>query len=96
MSTKTATFIKDTKNSQGVYQKLYKLSEPLDGHHHVIVRAAKHGTGFMHIHETCIFGANATGEITHWGELDGSYRNGTDHERALNNAGYTVTEAPSD
>lgn len=43
-------------------------------------------------HETYIFPSDGDGNILDWGELDGSYRGGTDHERALNNAGYVVVE----
>ncbi len=33
--------------------------------------------------ETLIFPANEAGEVLSWGELDGSYRGGLDHEQAL-------------
>lgn len=41
--------------------------------------------------ETYIFPANEHGEIVDWGELDGSFKGGMDHEAALNLAGYAVT-----
>jgi hypothetical protein len=40
--------------------------------------------------ETYIFPANASGEVTDWGELDGSYKGGLDHDEALRGAGYEV------
>jgi hypothetical protein len=40
--------------------------------------------------ETYIFPADADGEVLAWGELDGSFQGGLDHERALNGAGYEV------
>lgn len=42
--------------------------------------------------ETFIFGANGAGEIIDWGELEGSYQGGSDHARALRNAGYEIEE----
>ncbi|HAM40550.1 MAG TPA: hypothetical protein DCP69_04245 [Candidatus Omnitrophica bacterium] len=38
--------------------------------------------------ETYIFPADKDGKVIDWGELDGSYRGGLDHEAALSNAGY--------
>jgi hypothetical protein len=43
--------------------------------------------------ETYIFGANEQGEIIEWGELEGSYRGGLDHEEALRRAGYAAAIA---
>lgn len=40
--------------------------------------------------ETYIFPADETGEVIDWGEMDGSYRGGLDHEEALRGAGYEV------
>jgi hypothetical protein len=42
--------------------------------------------------ETYIFPATADGEVADWGELEGSFRGGIDHERALEGAGYSVAE----
>ena len=41
--------------------------------------------------ETYIFPANDKGEVVDWGELDGSYRGGLDHIKALREAGYKPT-----
>lgn len=42
--------------------------------------------------ETYIFPADQEGEVVYWGELDGSYRGGLDHKKALNDAGYTLND----
>ena len=41
-------------------------------------------------YETYIFEADEAGEVTDWGELDGSFKGGLNHEQALRNAGYEV------
>ncbi len=40
--------------------------------------------------ETYIFPADAKGNVLNWGELEGSYKGGLDHEGALKSAGYIV------
>lgn len=40
--------------------------------------------------ETYIFPADEAGQVLSWSQLDGSFRGGLDHERALRNAGYSV------
>lgn len=42
--------------------------------------------------ETYIFPANEDGKVVHWAELEGSFRGGLDHERALRNAGFEVAK----
>lgn len=42
--------------------------------------------------ETYIFPADRDGNIVSWGELEGSYRGGLDHDAALARAGYEVSE----
>lgn len=42
--------------------------------------------------ETYIFPANSAGEIISWGELEGSFRGGMDHEKALRDAGYEIKD----
>ena len=63
---------------------------PLAEHGHVIVSACD---TFDRGPETYIFAADAAGEVTGWGELDGSLTGAMDHERALLGAGYNVWEA---
>lgn len=84
---KTATFLRAVESSRGE-ARLYRLSVPLEGAAHVIVSAVTvpYGGG----PETYIFPATPEGDVRHWGELEGSYRGGLDHERALRNAGYEV------
>ena len=41
--------------------------------------------------ETYIFPGDADGNVTDWGELDGSYKGGVSHEVALTGAGYALT-----
>ena len=42
--------------------------------------------------ETYIFGAKEDGEPADFSELEGSYRGGLDHKKALKNAGYSLKE----
>ena len=67
--------------------RLYKLSDPLDGHTLVVVSAAVVPFSGP---ETYIFPANEQGEITDFGELNGSGRGYLDHREALSIAGYSI------
>lgn len=96
-TTKTATFVKKVGVRSDIDARLYRLDPPL---------AAKDwDTGEMVSHEyvrtsatvvmfsgpeTYIFPADENGEVTDWGELEGSYKGGLDHEEALRGAGYEV------
>ena len=68
---------------------LYELDEPLDGHNYVIVSAAVVPYSGP---ETYIFPADGPDaeDASDFGELDGSYRGGLSHEKALARAGYSV------
>ena len=84
---KTATLVKQlTGGRKDVDQALYLLSEPLEGHTHVVVSAAS----VLGRPETYIFAADESGEITEWLELDGSMRGTLQHKDALAKAGYEV------
>lgn len=89
---KTAQLVKDLgKSGSGAAQRLYRLSDTeLSSTGYVVVSAvcAIDWGG----PETYIFASNAEGEVDDWGELDGSYRGGLDHEKALRGAGYTVAK----
>lgn len=99
---KTATFVKDIRGFQGD-ARLYKLSEPLItenydydndkqktvGYNYVVVSAAIVPYSGP---ETYIFGADKSGNVLSWTDLDGSFRGGLDHVRALHNAGYGIVE----
>lgn len=83
---KTATLIKILPKDLWVGEaRLYKLSHPLEGHRRVIVSAVN-----LYVTETYIFPAGKDDCPSHWGELRGSYKGGTSHERALELAGYVV------
>lgn len=89
---KTATFVRKLDHGTGE-MRLYKLDPPMEDEYvdgpieHVVVSAT---IAMFTGAETYIFPADAEGEITDWGELDGSYRGGLDHEAALSGAGYEV------
>ena len=69
--------------------RLYRLNEPLGGYQYVVVSAVDERPAYR-VYETYIFGADHTGKVLHWGELEGSYKGGADHEEALRGAGYEV------
>jgi hypothetical protein len=88
---KKATFV---KNIEGwtADAKLYKVTPSVEHREgeltaYVIVSAAVVPFSGP---ETYIFPANEDGDVLNWGELDGSYRGGLDHEEALRGAGYEV------
>ena len=87
----TAEFIKDLDNFRGE-AKLYHLSEPMDygwdhdkekpeGKTEYVV--ASGANVIFSGPETYIFPANKDGEVIDWGELDGSFKGGIDHEHAI-------------
>lgn len=43
------------------------------------------------VHETYLFQCDPKGNVTNWAELPGSYRDGTDHAKAILGLGYTIT-----
>ena len=95
----TATFLRSVRSDSVATQRLYRLNPPVEQtswdldedkdvtkhHEYVVVSAITNPV------ETYIFGADSKGNIVDWTELTGSYRGGTDHEKALSNAGYVVT-----
>jgi hypothetical protein len=68
-------------------QTLYEMTPPLEGNRFVVVSAA-------HVPysgpETYIFPADEDGEVTTFRELDGSYKGGLSHKKALEDAGYVI------
>jgi len=97
-----ATFVKDLDGWTGT-AKLYKLSKPIgwgsswddEGNE----QSPENSTEFVIVSatvamfsgaETYIFPADENGNCLSFGELDGSYRGGLNHEAALNGAGYQV------
>lgn len=92
---KTATLLKVKDGRFPGQWRFYRLSEPLDGHTLVAVSAVEYvGTATYLVSgpETYIFPADESCDVADWGELDGSYKGGTDHAKALANAGYTVAQ----
>jgi hypothetical protein len=89
---KTATLIGRAAGSMAGDARHYRLSEPLEGNEYVVVSAVEHHVGFFPIIETYIFPADETGKVTNWGELFGSFKGDTNHEKALNGAGYEVSK----
>jgi ethanolamine utilization protein EutP (predicted NTPase) len=97
---KTATKIKDLNGFQG-HAILYKITPaveydkpwddddpPAKHTEYVVVSAAN---VMFSGPETYIYiPANEDGEIVDWGELDGSFRGGLNHEAALEGAGYLI------
>lgn len=99
MAEKKATFVRKLTDFTGD-ARLYKVDPPIEQkdwegnveatHEYVIASA----TNVMFSGpETYLFPANEAGEVIDWGELDGSYRGGFDHEAALTGAGYEVAPA---
>ncbi len=80
----TATFIRDLDGFYGS-ASLYKC-EGGNLPEYVAVSAIRESFAT----ETYIFEANSDGKVLSWTELDGSFRGDTDHDKALQGAGYTV------
>ncbi len=98
--TQTAAFIRNLDNFTGD-ARLYKLDPPMsyEGWDDETDKNATTTTEWVVVSatvapysgaETYIFPSNAEGEITSWGELDGSFRGALDHAEALANADYKV------
>ena len=87
-NTKTATLIANKPWERGEY-RLYRLSEPLEGHELVLVSAIRiaFDTGLP---ETYIFPSSEAGTITNWSDLPGSIQGVYDHAQALAGAGYEL------
>lgn len=82
--TNTATALSDINSRQVTW----KCDPPLEGHEYVV---SSHSLAHvLHIvpPETYIFPADKDGNITSWGELEGSFKGDWDHVQALKNAGY--------
>ena len=88
-----ATKVLEQISESGAEQKCYRLSESIkvdDGKetNYVIVSAVVAYSG----PETYIFPSNELGEITDYGELEGSFRGALNHEQALKGLGVTEIE----
>jgi hypothetical protein len=89
VNTKVATLIGPAKGNWTGTAKHYRCDPPLEGHEFVVASAT---VAMYSGPETYIFPADAEGRVTGWGELEGSYRGGMDHDEALVNAGYEVRQ----
>ena len=98
---KTARFIKNLEGWRGD-ARLYELSEPAEydyidfevetGKTKFVAVSAISSAPDTGLPETYIFPCDEDGNILSWLEMEGSFQGGMDHERALNNAGFTVIE----
>jgi len=94
---KTARFIKKLEGWRG-RAKLYELSEPVEygwtekGETKFVAVSAISFAPDTGLPETYIFPCDKDGNVLDWLELEGSFRGGMDHEKALNNAGFTVVD----
>jgi hypothetical protein len=88
----TAVLVRRLKDFHGD-ARLYRVSPPMEGVHEYVVVSAVDApfTG----PETFIFPGDADGDVTEWGELDGSFRGALDHEAALSGAGYEMADGPN-
>ena len=76
-----ATLVKDNLEGFSGHAALYRMDPPLNGCDFVIASA---------ISKTCVFPADAGGEVVSWAEMDGSYRGGLSHAKAFAGAGYSM------
>lgn len=86
----TASKVRDLPRPTGK-AALYQLTPPLGGHEYVIASAIViEGTLGLTGPETLVFPANENGAATSLREIAGG-RGYLSHERALNEAGYTIS-----
>ena len=94
---RTATYLREVNPAARGDQKLYRLDPPMPMGEWSNADFAE--TTFVVVSaanvpycgpETYIFAADADGNVTDWGALDGSFQGDMDHEEALRNAGYEV------
>lgn len=87
-----ATFMADVSDRYQGHAELFLLDETktIPGgrrkYNHVVVSTVNHEFA----HETSIFPSDRNGMPIDWSELPGSYRGGTDIDKALGDAGYEV------
>lgn len=97
---KTAEFIKTYWIDTDVDKRLYKLSEQVqylygydDLKTEFIVVSGCYIKAIDR-EETYIFASDKTGKITCWAEMDGSFNGGIDHEKAINDLGFSLVATP--
>ncbi len=99
----TATYLRDMAGFRG-HASLYRLDPPATVNDWATGSEEIRTTEYVVVSavdvpfsgpETYIFPANADGEVTDWGEMEGSFRGALDHQRALLDAGYSIESNPS-
>jgi hypothetical protein len=82
--------------------RLYELSEPVEYDYDYNAEKYKSSTKYVIVSatsvmfsgpETYVFPADEQGNVVNWSELDGSFKGGLDHRRALTEAGFTVAHS---
>ena len=86
-NTRTATLVRKKVDGWCGDARLYRLSEPLEGHTWIVVSAA---VAPFSGPETYIFGTDAHGKCLDYYELPGSFRGSLDYKAALKGAGYAI------
>ena len=82
-----ATLIKDNLPDFQGHAALYRMNPPHEGNEFVIASAIN---ALYTGPETHLFPADADGQVIDWMEMEGSYRGGLSHARALEGAGYSI------
>jgi hypothetical protein len=87
MKKKTARLVKKLDGFTGE-AILYHCTPPMENKFpYVVVSATR---AMFSGPETYIFPGNKDGEVTDWGELNGSYHGGLSHAEALRRSGYSI------
>ena len=89
---KKAYFVKDVSDKFTNKAYLYRLDPPMkdsngDETEYVVTSAARVPFSGP---ETYIFASDSGGNVSCWGELDGSFQGALDCDKALQDAGYQV------
>lgn len=102
-TSKTARELKRLEGWQGD-ARVFELSEPVAYDYDWNTDEYKSSTKFVVVSaasvmfsgaETYIFACDENGEVLNWMELEGSFKGGLDHERALQGAGFEVEQQPA-
>ncbi|QDF14235.1 hypothetical protein SEA_IAMGROOT_62 [Microbacterium phage IAmGroot] len=85
--TKIATLVKRDLDGFRGEAHLYHVTDGVHEGYVVVSGVVAFDTG----PETYIFPADEHGNVVSWGELAGSFKGDIDHERALRDAGFTIS-----
>jgi hypothetical protein len=99
MTTNTATYLRSLNREEGspvVEARLYRMAEPVryedNGEcitRYVVVSASNVPYSGP---ETYIFPADDQGAVLNWSELSGSFKGALDHDQAIRNAGWELSQ----